>query len=717
MKLKLNAEPKDWIIFGIFSFLWFNVVALIILNLNQFANEGTFHGLNPIPALFSPLLPAIIVFWIGSLVAIILSVKDKFWSRSSGVGIGFQKKESSGYSRWVSDKEIKSSFGIHKVDPASEDIKYAGIPVANDGRNLWVDDSELHTLVIGSTGSGKSQMIVLPTISLLARKGESMIITDPKQEIYKADGQLLKDKGYKIIIINLREPQRGNSWNPLSVPYELYNSGDKDKAVELLEDLGVNIVHEEKAEDPFWENTGGDFFTGLSIALFEDAKREEININSIYRMSVAADEKIGTHNLLSTYFSFKDSNDPAFVNANSTINAPSETKGSILSVFRTKIKIFASRENLSQMLAISDFDMRDIGHQKTAVFLCLQDEKTTYHALGTIFIKQCYETLIEEASKTKDGKLPFRTNFILDEFENMPPLKDIGTMVSAARSRNIRMMFIIQDSGALEKTYGKETASTIKGNCGNLVYLISTELATLEELSKLCGDKESKKDAKTASTPLATVSDLQRLPRNTVVILHDRNYPYKSKFTPYWQMNEKGLFGKHYQPLELPPAHKTEVEIFNITDFTKKKQEEFVAKKQAEDRAAIEAAMKELEENENLEKTKLHPMMAEQKEEPSEKPQVVVEQQNSNSEIEKIQKIIEDAQKEAENARNEQLNSIPQTSIVNDDETPKVEATKKETTDVKEEHTNIKETPNNKKETDIKNVTDDEFFDDFFSDE
>lgn len=116
MKLKFNAEPKDWLLFGIFTFLLFNVVALIILNLNQFANEGTFHGLNPLPVFVSPLLFATIVFWIGSEAAIIISVKDRFWSKEEGFGIGFHKKESGGYSRWTTDKEMKNAPGIHKVD-------------------------------------------------------------------------------------------------------------------------------------------------------------------------------------------------------------------------------------------------------------------------------------------------------------------------------------------------------------------------------------------------------------------------------------------------------------------------------------------------------------------------------------------------------------------------------------------------------------------------
>src|SRR5699024_9516461 len=109
----------------------------------------------------------------------------------------------------------------------------------------------------------------------------------------------------------------------------------------------------------------------------------------------------------------------------------------------------------------SDFDMNSIGKEKTAVFIIIQDEKKTYHSLATIFVKQCYETLIDVA-QSNGGKLPCRTNFLLDEFANMPPLKDVTTMITAARSRQIRFTMIIQNFAQLKQVYGADNAETIK---------------------------------------------------------------------------------------------------------------------------------------------------------------------------------------------------------------------------------------------------------------
>lgn len=242
--------------------------------------------------------------------------------------------------------------------------------------------------------------------------------------------------------------------------------------------------------------------------MFDDAEEDQVNINSISLMSTVGEDKLGASTYIKEYFNSKDPNSAAYINASSTIISPNETKGSILSVFKEKIKLFATRANLSEMLSYSDFEMREIGEKKTAVFIIIQDEKKTYHSLATIFLKQAYETLIDVAYR-HGGKLPVRTNFLLDEFANMPPLKDVCTMITAARSRQVRFTLIIQNFAQLNDVYGEQQAETIKGNCGNMIYLISTELKALEEISKMCGEKKSKKDDKTSSTPLITISDLQ----------------------------------------------------------------------------------------------------------------------------------------------------------------------------------------------------------------
>jgi type IV secretion system protein VirD4 len=565
MKLKLRIDPDDLLMFGIFSVFLLFVLALLILNLSSLAKTGHLSGLNPFPAFGPDYIGITLPVFLLAEAAILFSVKSYIFEMDKGIGLTTEKV-SKGYSRWAKDKEVQNDTDMMEINVYDKKIKGAGIPLIIKKDKLWVDNGEYHTLVIGSTGSGKTQTVVFPTVKVLARHGESMIITDPKGEIYEQTANMLRKRGYQILLLNFRDPQKGNAWNPMSLPYDLYQQGNQDKAIELLDDLALNILYDASSsqQDPFWEKTSADYFAGVALGLFEDAKPEEININSISLATTVGEEKFGGSTYIKEYFGEKDPKSAAAIDASSTIMAPDDTKDSILAVFKQKIKLFASRENLSEMLSYSDVDLSTIGEKKTAVFIVIQDEKKTYHALATILLKQIYETLISTAQK-HGGKLPIRTNFILDEFANMPPLKDVTTMITAARSRKIRFTMIIQNFAQLDQVYGKEEAETIRGNCGNLIYLITSELKALEEISKMCGEVKSKKDDKTASTPLVTVSDLQRMKLFDVIVLRSRLQPYKTHFTPDFQLD----WGEKYPKSGYPQREKKEIHTFDLKQFVK----------------------------------------------------------------------------------------------------------------------------------------------------
>ena len=570
--MKFRITSKDLIIFVIFCLFLLYLCAISVLNFINFGAEGRLWGLNPIPAFSGVYLPITLLLFFLALIMIFSSVSSYVFEREKkGLGIIVKEKEEKGYSSWAKDKDIKTDRDVAKVITTDATLNAAGVPLCTGKNNeMWVDNGEYHTLVIGSSGSGKSRCVVKPMVNLLAKKGESMIITDPKGELYVAADNKLKELGYKVIILNFRDPLKGNAWNPLTLPYQYYKMGNMDKATELLDDVALNILYDANNKgEPFWEKSAADYFSGLALGLFQDAKEEEININSISLMATIGEERLGASNYAKEYFLLKGESSSAYTFASGTINAPSDTKGGIVSTFRQKIRLFASRENLSEMLGHSDFSILDIGREKTAVFIVVHDEKTTYHALATIFIKQCYETLIDVAQEN-GGKLPIRTNFILDEFANMPPLKDVDSMVTAARSRQMRFTFIIQNFAQLNDVYGKEVAEVIRGNCGNTIYLISTELAALEEISKMCGEVKSKEKDKTASTPLVTVTDLQKLKFGEAILMRIRKSPFKTKL-PF---NDKVDWGYQASDASFPQRAAKPVALFDIKGFVNEKKKE-----------------------------------------------------------------------------------------------------------------------------------------------
>ena len=567
--MKIKVEKKDLIIFIVFCVFLLYLCAIGVLNVSSIISDGSFYGFMPFRAFTSRYIGMTLFLFLACLIGIFLAVKSYIFDHEKGFGFSIGSKKEKGYSRWATDNEFKKGLDI--VNIKDNKIPAAGIALYSKKGKMWVDNGEDHYLVMGATGSGKTECVAKPMIKLLSKHDESIILTDPKGELYEASAELLRAEGYNIITLNFRDPGRGNAWNPMSLPYNLYKNGNSDKAIELLDDLALNILYEEKSSgDPFWEKTAADYFTGLALGLFEDGTPEQINLNSLNLMSSLGEERFGgpNNNYIKEYFNGKDPSKPAYINASGTVFTADETKQGIIATFKQKIKLFSSRENLSEMLSYSDFDMRDIGRKKTAVFLIVQDEKKTLHPLATIFIKQCYETLIDVAQES-GGKLPFRTNFILDEFANMPPLKDVTTMVTAARSRLIRFTFIIQNFAQLTKVYGKEDGDTIRGNC-NLFYLISSEIAALEEISKMCGDVKSKEKEKTASTPLVTVSDLQRLSKFEIIILRRRLFPYKTKFEPDFKLD----WGRSYPKATPTSREKRSVELFDIREYVKAKKKE-----------------------------------------------------------------------------------------------------------------------------------------------
>ena len=434
-------------------------------------------------------------------------------------------------SRWATREEFCST--LYKINIKTNLAEQGGIPLYSNTNDAYIDEKDSHSLIIGATGSKKTRLIGMPSLRLFAYAGESFIATDPKAELYEKTYLLLKALDYNIIVVNLRDPLRGNSWNPLLIPYHLYWNGERDRSIEMISDLSHSIIASELSkDDPYWQYSASDFLTGLILILFECAlSEEEINFKSLAKLKAQAmytpfDESDMNRNFFErTYIKdnfFNKLEKSSFVYSclSGTVDAPEKTRGSIVSTFDQHLRPFFSQDNLITMLARSDFDFDTLGKQKTALFLIMQDEKTTYHKLVSIFIKQCYEQLIASAQKTEYKKLPVRVNFLLDEFSSLPKISDFPTMITAARSRNIRFNLIIQSMHQLKFRYNDE-AETIKSNCNNWVYLTSKELPLLRELSELSGNKRS-------NIPLITVAALQRLnkEKGQALVFQGRQFPF-----------------------------------------------------------------------------------------------------------------------------------------------------------------------------------------------
>ena len=404
-----------------------------------------------------------------------------------------------------------------------------GVPLVFDSecRKVYVDQSDKHSITIGQTGSKKSRLIAMPLLHILGTAEESMIISDPKAEIYYRTYEYLYNKGYRIKVINLRNPRMSHGWNPLALPYAFYKNNDLDHAYEFANDIAVNLTVIDKSQkDAFWDNSAGTLFFGLILLLFKYCHEHNEPDKSVSISNV-----IELRNYL---FSTSDPEDTAlwkyaktdrFIETIlvGTVTTAQVTRQGILSVFDQKMRSFSVQPALLDMLSKNDGTYDDITETPSAVYLILPDEKTGYHNLVSLYVKQSYEYLIYKAHRKieENRSLGYRVNYILDEFSSLPAISDFPAMITAARSRNIRFNLFLQSKKQLFLRYGEE-CDTIMSNCENWIYLSSRELSLLKELSELCGETNSAN-----KRALLSVSDLQRFDKDKgqVLILSGRNKP------------------------------------------------------------------------------------------------------------------------------------------------------------------------------------------------
>ena len=460
--------------------------------------------------------------------------------------------------RWATIEEIENSST--RINLKNESYPTAGIPILSNGQVAYVDGKDTHTMIFGATGSKKTRLFCMPLLNFFVKAGESFVATDPKGELYARTSGLAREYGYKTVVINFREIGKGDMWNPLKIPYEMYHSGKKDEAVAMLNDF-ISVISEQSAKktnDIFWPQMASSFALANLLLLIETATQEEFNVSSL--ASLCTNETTEKLRTLSEHMRFDS---VAGMNYKSVLTCPQKTLESILASLFAMVRVFVTQRKLTNMLSGNTIDITKFGREKTAVYIIIPDEKCTNHFLVTTFIKQVYEVLIAEAQKERERTLPVRVNFVLDEFCNLPTIPDMPSMISAARSRNMRYFLVAQSLHQLKSRYN-EDADTIKGNCENWVFLTSKELDLLTEISTLCGSYQTP-NGQTRS--LISISELQRLnkAKGETLIMSGRQYPIISQIADI----DEYLMFKGYSSLPLEEYKMPEAKCFDFNKFYK----------------------------------------------------------------------------------------------------------------------------------------------------
>ena len=503
-------------------------------------------------------------------------------------------------SKFQSEKELEENYKTVRFT-SLKDTEIIGTPIKAEAidKDIKITFAKpAHTLVIGTTGSGKTTTFVSPMIQILAetKTKPSLFISDPKGELYADHSAALKKRGYEVKVLDLRNPYNSVRWNPLERAYtyyqrmlhlenevitdeergcfifdekEYYEQEEKDAAVQVKKQQLYDIVYEDlhdittvlcpinNKNEPMWESGAKNLVLAIALAMLEDSEspkleltKEKYNFFSITK--VATNTENDCEELIH-YFKGRSPLSKAVSLSKQVLDASDKTRGSYLSSTFDKLSMFAD-QSLCALTSENEIEFASMGEKPIALFLQIPDEKETRHTLASMVILQAYKELVYKANSYETLSLPKPVYFILDEFGNLPKIHKLEQMITVGRSRNIWMNLVVQSYAQLSKVYDDKSADIIKSNCIIQVFIGTTDYKTIEEFSKRCGNfsimqrsvgfNSSKGEDINSNTsikerPLIYPSELQQLNHygkmgNAIVTVFGY-YPIKSKFTPCFE--------------------------------------------------------------------------------------------------------------------------------------------------------------------------------------
>ena len=466
-----------------------------------------------------------------------------------------------GSARWANEKEEK--FLADKVEkkkgkkPISEKPKS---PFETDNNILLTQEvrmslntrqhrENLNVLVIGGSGSGKSRFYVKPNIMQL---NTSYVVTDPKGELLRSCGRLLKKAGYEIRVFNLIDMSHSNNYNPFNYIYDKDGNISKTYVMKMMNCLMKNTKQEgASGGDQFWDDSTKALTLAIAFYLLEKKTDEngnslDRNFSTVMKMMRLAEiseqdenhrsplddmmDELRTENphsmAVSFYADFK--------------KAPAETAKSILISAAVRFAAFNLPE-VADLTHTDNIHLDTLGDRKTALFIIIPSSDATFNFLAAMMYTQLFDTLYDTANFKYGGRLPVHVRCLLDEFANVGTIPDFDKLLATMRSMEISANIIIQNLAQLKKMYDKSW-EILTGNCDSLLFLGGQEASTLEAISKSLGketiDVVSQNRTRSHKSPstsennsilgreLMTTDELKVMKPNECVLIVRALYPF-----------------------------------------------------------------------------------------------------------------------------------------------------------------------------------------------
>ena len=490
-----------------------------------------------------------------------------------------------GTARWATKKEIATMWNIVPFEPEKwrknkgkvntwtnpqtnkEEPIPQGIIVGQEMRGkkqyCWVDDGDVHTLMIGAAGVGKTAYWLYPCIEYAMASGMSFLSTDTKGDIMRNYGRIASENyGYHISVIDLRNPTRSHGNNLLHLvnkymdlakehPDEIKYRAKSEKYAKIISKTIIMAGMEGSSfgQNAYFYDAAEGLLTATILLVAEFCEPEKRHIVSVFKIiqELLAPSGQGKQNEFQSLMKLLPAEHKAKWLAGAALNTSEQSMASVMSTALSRLNTFLDSE-LEQLLCFeTEVDAEEFCEHKSAVFLIMPEENPNTFFMISLIIQQLYREILAVADE-QGGKLKNRCVFFCDEFGTLPKIESAEMMFSASRSRRLQIVPIIQSFAQLDKNYGKEGAEIIVDNTQLTLFGgFAPNSQTAEKLSQALGSQTIQsgsvskgKDSTSQSIQmierkLMTPDELKALPRGSFVCMKTGCHPAQVTLKLYFK--------------------------------------------------------------------------------------------------------------------------------------------------------------------------------------
>ena len=476
-----------------------------------------------------------------------------------------------GTARWATDKEIKQTyahvpFKVREWRRGQNLPTEQGLILGCKGQpqelTALVDSDDIHCLMIGASGIGKTAFFLYPNLEYACASGMSWLALDSKGDLARNYGTIAKNcYGYNVSVIDLRNPTRSDGNNLLTLVNRYMDIARKDpknlaaraKAEKYAKILAKTIVNPDgddsnRGQNAFFYDAAEGLLTSVILMLAEflppdkEHPQERRHIVSVFKLvqDLLEPSKVKGKSHFQLLMGKLPPDHKARWFAGAALNSAEQAMASVMSTVLSRLNAFLDSE-LEQVLCFdSAIDAEKFASEKSAIFLILPEEDTTKNFMAGLIIQNLSRELFAVADEN-DGKLQNRVVLYCDEFGTMPPF-DVLPLFSAGRSRRLTLVPIIQSLAQIEKNYGKEGSEIIQDNCQDTIFGgFAPNSQTAEVLSKALGNRtvlsgsvsrgknDPSQSLQMMERALLTPDELKSIPKGNFIVQKTGQHPMRTR--------------------------------------------------------------------------------------------------------------------------------------------------------------------------------------------